>query len=588
MSSPNTPTRHPSIPRWSSRAVLAVLSLALLWAPLAAFGQQSAAPSAESSQAESPQTPPAEPEDLVLEKLPDPPLDSLEEAVAEQLRAARQQLTDLFQGSEPPTRGQLAEHFGALGQLYQAYDLLFSAAPAYRNAARLAPEDLRWYYYLGVLAQEEGRLPEAAGLFQKTLEISPRDVPTRYRLAEVLRDLGEADAAYQHLELLLQLLPESPSALALMGEIELQRDNPEAAAKLLERALFQEPEADRLHWPLHLAYRQLGEQEKALSHLEQRGSVGVRPPDPLMNELKGLLRGELVHILRGRLAFGVGQYEEAAKEFATAVAAAPESTTARVNLAAALNQLGDSDGALTQLREALTVDEENATAHYNLGQLLAHGGQIDEAIESLTRAVDLKPGDLQAHRDLAQLHRQRQDWEEALEHYRSVLAIEALDEEAKLGEGVVLTELGRYQEAIESLEHGLSVVPRQGRWAHALAQLLAGAPNLELRNGERALYLAENVHQAQPTVRTAQTLAMALAETGECAAAADLQRQAIEQFLREGGDEAKASPVAQQMYRTLAHYRRSAPCRYPAAEPGDAERASLPPEAPGNQEEGSP
>jgi tetratricopeptide (TPR) repeat protein len=577
-----------SMLRWPT-----VAALALLWASIPAGAQPPAAPpeappTAPAASAPDAQAAPEEPQELVLENLPEPPLDSLEDAVAEQLRAARKQLTDLFQAAEPPSRGQLAEHFGALGQLYQAYDLLYSAAPAYRNAARLAPGNLRWFYYLGVLAQQEGRLPEAAGLFQQTLEINPREVPARYRLAEVLRDLGETDAAYQHLELLLQLLPESPSALALMGEIELQRDNPELAAQLLERALLQEPEADRLHWPLHLAYRQLGEQEKALSHLEQRGSVGVRPPDPLMKELQDLRRGELVHILRGRLAFGVGQYQEAAKEFATAVAAAPESTTARVNLAAALSQLGDSDGALTQLREALAVDPENATAHYNLGQLLAHGGQVDEAIESLTRAVELKPGDLQAHQDLALLFRQRQDWEEALEHYRSALTIEPLNEEAKLGEGVVLTELGRYEEAIESLEHGLSLVPRQGRWAHALAQLLAGAPDLELRNGERALYLAENVHRVQPTVRTAQTLAMAQAEVGECAAAAETQRQAIEQFLREGGDEAKASPVAQQMYRTLAQYRRSAPCRYPAAEPGDAERAPLPPEAPGTQEEGTP
>lgn len=527
---------------------------------------------------------PAEVEDLVLERLPEPPLDALEPAVAEQLVAARLQVDELIAGDEPPTRQQLADHYGALGQLYHAYDLAFSAEPAYRNAAQLAPEDRRWPYYLGVLAQQAGRLAEATHRFDRVLTLEPRDVPTRFRQAEALRELGEVEVAKKHLEILLQLLPESPAALALLGEIALEGDDPETAVALLERALDQAPDANRLHWPLGMAYRRLGDAEKAMTHLEQRGKVGVRPPDPLVAELDELQRGERVFILRGRMAYGAGRYAQAAEAFREAIAARPEAARARVNLAAALAQLGDADGAIAELRQAIELEPDNATALFNLGRMLVFRGELAEAKSALERAVELAPGDLEARLELAQLLRRGGEWEPALEHFRAVLESAPLDEEAKHGEAVALTELGRYREAIEALEDALSQLPRQGRWAHDLAQLLAGVPDSDLRDGERALYLARNVHRAQPTVRSAQTLAMALAETGDCTAAADVQRQAIDQIVREGGDEALASPVTQQMVRTLTHYRRSDPCRYPVAEPETAERSALTPADPGEGE----
>jgi hypothetical protein len=75
-------------------------------------------------------------------------------------------------------------------------------------------------------------------------------------------------------------------------------------------------------------------------------------------------------------------------------------------------------------------------------------------------------------------------------------------------------------------------MPASGLLSHALARLLAACPDKSVRDGARALPLAQAVWQAQPTAAHARTVALALAELGRCAEAAQWQRTAAEQARR--------------------------------------------------------
>lgn len=503
-------------------------------------------------------------DEVTLERVPPAPLADLEPAVAQQLAEAQGRLEASLRAN-PPQRAELADRYGFLGQLYHAYGLLDSAGPAYRNAVILAPGDTRWPYYLATVSRQQGQLETAVGQYRKVVEAQPGNLAARYRLAEVLRDLGRLDEAEAQAKTVLQGTSSSPAALALLGEIEIDLGHPREAVDALELALAQVPEANRLHWLLFQAYRALGDEETARQHLAQRGTVGVKPPDLLMEELEGLREGERVHLLSGRMAFGAGRFEEAAQEFAKAVNAAPESARSRVNLAAALAQVGQPGDAVTQLRKAVELEPDNATARYNLAKLLAWGGDSAGAVEQLQQAVELEPGDLAAQLELAQLLRTQRDWPGALEHYEEALGLQPLDETAQLGRAIALTELGRYREAIDSLDSALKQEPSAGRWAHALARLLAGVPDLELRDGARAVTLAQAVFDAQPTATHAETLAMALAETGDCAGAAKVQERALELGSQKKSteDEGIGEEIAQGVDEALDRYRGSTPCRPP-------------------------
>jgi len=266
-----------------------------------------------------------------------------------------------------------------------------------------------------------------------------------------------------------------------------------------------------------------------------------------------------VHLLRGRTAFRFGDYEAAAREFRKTVEESPESVGARVNLGSALGQLGDRIGAIHQFRQALEIDPESFAARYNLGVLLTLEGKPAEALPHLTRAVELQPGDGEAWRELAEVLVRAGRPEDALAAYTRASGILPYDPDTRLGEVQLLVDLGRYGEAGQRLEESWAVAPREPRIVNGYARFLAAAPDPALRDAERALALATQLMEAQPTAAHAETLALALAEAGRCEEAAEWQERALQAF-RQAGDEARLPGVEV----ALARYRAGAPCGAPA------------------------
>ena len=87
------------------------------------------------------------------------------------------------------------------------------------------------------------------------------------------------------------------------------------------------------------------------------------------------------------------------------------------NLGIALNDHGDTDGAIAKYREAIELRPSYAEAHYNLGRLLVQKGQLDDAIAHYEKALEINPADAEAHnnRGAALFANGRVD--EAIAHY---------------------------------------------------------------------------------------------------------------------------------------------------------------------------
>jgi tetratricopeptide (TPR) repeat protein len=534
---------RPRLP-WLSATVLLILAL-----PGPVPGQESPPGAAQT-----------EPPEVSLVEVPKPSLEELEPAVAEQLAGAREELERYYSLAQAPP-AERAEAYGELGRLYHAYGLAAPAEAAYRNAHALSPGDPRWVYYLAYLLQGEGRFEEAAELYGETLAIEATPAALVH-LGEVLLELGRLDDAEAALRRVLSAAPESPSARALLGQIALSRDEHALAVQYLESALAAVPQATRLHYPLALAYRGLGEMEKAQDHLALRGEIGVRPPDPLIDELEELRTGERVHLLRGRTAFRFGDFEAAVREFRQAVAAEPESVAARVNLGSALGKLGDRIGAIHQFRQVLERAPDNVTAHFNLGLLLGLEGAAEEAVTHLERATALAPGDGEAWRLLAEALVRLGRSDEALAAYTRAAGPGAFDPDIRLGEVQLLVNLGRFADALQRLDETHAIMPRNPRVVNAYARFLAGSPDPSLRDGERALELIEPLAEVQPTAAHVETLAMALAELGRCDEAAAWQQRVVDAH-RQAGDAESLPPLEV----ALARYQGGAPCRYPGPLP---------------------
>lgn len=491
-----------------------------------------------------------------LGAVPIPDLSKLEGSVAEQIRSIQQ----TFQGlvTQPNiANGDLAEAYGDIGGLYYVYEFNDAAEACYRNASLLAPSDYRWHHLLGRLRESVGRLQEASGSYRAALKLSPKSIATLVHLGGVSLQLNDTEQANQTFSAALLINPDEAAAQQGLGDIKLAAGSFTEAQKHFERALQLAPAASRIHYSLGMTYRALGDLDQARSHLEQRGTVGVRANDPLVDELQSLLRGERVHLLRGKLAFSAGQFDEAARSFNEAVKADPQSARARVNLGTALGQLGDTSGAIQQFQAALDIDGQNETARFNLGTLYVRAGDHARAVEHLLFVVGKRPNDLEAVRELTKtlLHLGRND--EALEYLPRVVDAFPSDEQPRLALAQLLVRRRQYRQALDLLSKAYERVPEQGLSAHALARLLASCPDIALRDGDRAVEIASLVFRASQTAPHAETLAMALAQQGSCTQAAAIQQKIVENSGKSDNE------TLRRLQNSLARYKAGAPCAPP-------------------------
>jgi len=493
-------------------------------------------------------------------KIPPPDLSVLEPAVAEQLKQAYDKLQLALSGGVK-NRADLAAVYAELGRIYHAYEIMGSAEACYRNAWNLNQQDLPSLYLLGYLYQTQGRFKPAVGVFHLLLSRESRHLAPWLRLGDSYRSLNELEKADDAYAGAAKLNPEDPALLLRLGELALANKHYREAIDLLTAALEKQPAATRLHYSLAMAWRALGDPDRARHHLAQRGNIGIRPPDPFVEGLAELALGERVQLLRGKLAFSVGRYQEAAEAFAAAVEAEPTSARARINLGVTYNLLGRRQEAEYQLTEALKLDAGNVTAYFNLGVLAAHAGAYDRAAELLFEAVTRRPDDPEIHLELAAVQRKKGQGNSAFIHYAKAVKLDPNQPRGWLGQASMLAEHGRYREAVEKLEQASHRLPTDGQIAHALATLLAGAGDLSLRNGPRALDLAQRVFNVQASVDHAVTLAMAHAENNNCEAAAKFQRLALEKKREQGNPE-----MVKRLAVTLGHYEKQRPCRIPSNE----------------------
>lgn len=551
--------------RLTYRYLVALLFSCLVFAAL--FAPLSMAETAETPKDQNPPSDAAAVEKLV--EIPTPQLEHLEQAVSQQLRQAHRMI-EAVTHTEAASRQQRGQAYGELGQMYHAYELNDAAEASYRNALALDPQNFKWNYSLAYLLQGMGRYSEALAFYQRALNVRSPFSLVHVRMGECYRYLNQPLQAKEALETALNLNPGDPAIQARLGEIALEERNYEAAVQLLTSALRNQPDANKLHYSLAMAYRGLKDMKQARLHLAKRGIVGLQPHDPLKNRLAQLITGYRVHLLSGRLAYGAGRYAEAAEEFKKAVDADPEQPAARINLGTCLGHLRRYRDAVAQFREALRLAPDNITARFNLGAMLAHLGDYDSAIDQLRIVVKAQPNDARAHLILAEVLRSERRFGEAFSQYKTALKLDTGLTTAWLAISNMLINADQYEEGLQVLEEAHQRMPHNGLIVHALARLLVALPKPELRDGQRAKDLATKVYQAVQTYEHAGTLAMAYAEIDDCDGAAKWQELAIEMAADIPGTEAQLI----FMNRTLKRYRNRRPCGFPIPSPPSDQKKS--------------
>jgi Flp pilus assembly protein TadD len=388
-------------------------------------------------------------------------------------------------------------------------------------------------------------------LWTHTIAVTSNNSFAHNNLGAALTRGGQVDEGITQLQRAVAINPGFAKGWDDLGLAHSQNGQLGEAIIQFKKALAINPNNAQAHYNLGAALAEKGQVDAAIA--EYQAALALNPNDSdTCNNLGYALAQK-------------GQIDEATVQFQRALAIDPNDARAYNNLGGALAQKGQMDQAIVQFQKALVIDPNDARTCNELGGALAQKGRVDEAILAYKKALAINPQDAQTCYNLGDVLSQKGQVDEAIIQFKRALAINPNYAQACNNLGNALAQKGQMNEAIVQFQKALALQPgfvaAQNNLMHA-AWLLATSPNPSLRNGAKALEIAQQTDHLtggdNPTM--VATLAAADAEVGKFTEAiANVQRA-----LQLASSQANVAMVADlraqlKCYQSNSPYRDSGP-----------------------------
>lgn len=420
--------------------------------------------------------------------VPRPDLTSFETPVRSQIEDERRALDEALVSMSGEEASELGALFGHLGQTYHAYSLDDAASACYTNALVFSPEESRWPYLAGVVAEQQGDAGAARELFERALEADPDDLAALLRLAGVLLELGsgaEAEAVYGR-----SLLVETTAAAYFgLGRIAYEQESYAAAIEHLERTLELQPSADRAHYHLARAHRRQGDSVAAREHLRRAGPDVPVFPDPRIEELEKRAAGVAPLLERALEAFADRRYGEAIAAYREVLVLEPDNAVALSGLQASLVKSQDMGAAAAGALELIAQHPDDPRARLEVGRVLLSQDRVEESIEQLELAIELDPEVEAAYLELGAAYGRLDDWDRAAANFERSLALDPEAPAARYALALARAKQGRREEGIELLWEIVRQDPNHVAARQQLGRLLAEQGDLSAAEAQHEAVL---------------------------------------------------------------------------------------------------
>ncbi len=190
-------------------------------------------------------------------------------------------------------------------------------------------------------------------------------------------------------------------------------------------------------------------------------------------------------------------------------------------------------GSETCYRMVIERNPNAWAAQNNLGHYLLQKGLVDEALAHFEKADELNPVDAGSRQgvrvNIGNALLNKGSLDEAIDQFEKALEIQP-NARAYNSLGSAFRQKGQYGEAIAYFAKAVEMEPESAAFCRNLAWTLATCPDASLRDGPRAIVLAEKADQLTggKDAEMLHTLAAAYADDGQVSRALATARRALE------------------------------------------------------------
>jgi tetratricopeptide (TPR) repeat protein len=221
-----------------------------------------------------------------------------------------------------------------------------------------------------------------------------------------------------------------------------------------------------------------------------------------------------------------------------ALAVTTDNDFAHNNLGYLCVDRGELDKAMSHFEAASKIRSGKLDPHYkmgtafvemNLGDALARKGQPDDAMVHFEQAINLQPDYAEAYYNRGNVLYAKGRIDEAMADFEKTLQIQPNDADAHTGLGNALLRKGALKEAIAQYGQAVALAPEDPHSRSNLAWLLATSSDASIRDGAKAVELAQQAVSLSGGREPLffRTLAAAYAETGRFSNAIAVIQQGV-------------------------------------------------------------
>jgi tetratricopeptide (TPR) repeat protein len=241
-------------------------------------------------------------------------------------------------------------------------------------------------------------------------------------------------------------------------------------------------------------------------------------------------RSVLAEVDLGTTAFKNGQVDKAIAYYQKALEINPRFSGVHYSLALTYFELGHFDEAVAQYKKEIEINPHNAAVRDNLGLALVANGKVDEAIAEFQKALAIQPNWAMAYDNLGSAFLKKGELDKAIANLQKGLQIGPSIASVQGNLGIAYAKKRQLAEALAHFKKAVENEPASAETCNNLAWLLATATDASVRNGPKALALAQSVLQmtGPDDPMALQTLGAAEAATGNFKEAVNIARRALE------------------------------------------------------------